>query len=199
MQTKTTTTAKEANNQLKRTLVESKLRMIRESHSLALRSTLAQHPCVRSTLMLLPPALRASATVDMSTYTNSVRIYISLRDLDSFKDKTLTKVLEKFSGDEWKALPSSAWAIGDKPNVDYRFTRRIPWDTHKLHRTAAYKWLDIHAPYDIPQSFEIELTLCAYVKGDSDMCRIEVKGVKEEVVTREVRVIRCGDTEMPLL
>lgn len=198
MQTKTIK-AQDANNSMKRSLVEAKRRMIRESHSMALRSTLAQHPSVRAVLMLLPPALRHSASVDMSMYTNSVRMYVSIRDLASFKDKALTSLLSKFAGDEWKTQPSSAWAIGDKPNVDYRFTRRIPWDTHKLHRTAAYKWLDIHAPYEIPQSFEIELTICAYVKGDSDMCRIEVKGVKEEVVTREVRVIRCGDTEMPLL
>lgn len=199
MQTKTTIKAQDANNSMKRTLVESKRRMIRDSHTLVLRSTLPAHPCVRSTLMLLPPALRASASVDLSTYTNSVRIYVSIRELSTFKDKALISLLSKFAGEEWKPLPSSAWAIGGNPNVDYRFTRRFPWDTHKLHRTAAYKWLDIHAPYDIPSFFEIELTICAYVKGDSDTCRIEVKGVKEEVITREVRVIRCGDTEMPLL
>lgn len=191
--------AQDANNSLKRSLAESKRRMIRDSHMMALRSTLAQHPSVRAVLMLLPPALRASASVDMSIYTNSVRIYVSIRDLDSFKDKALTSLLSKFMGDEWVAGNSSAWAIGDKPNVDYRFTRRLPWDTHKLHRTAAYKWLDTNAPYDIPKTFEIEVTICAYVKGDSDMCRIEERGVKEEVITRPVRVIRCGDTEMPLL
>lgn len=184
-------------NTVHKTQAEAKQRVMREAHALALRANLPYNPAVRAILMLLPPALRATATVDVSNHSNVVRIYASVRNLDSFKDKALTSLLSKFMGDEWRAH-SNAWTLGNQPNMDYTFTRVMAWDTSKESRSASYKWLEKHDTHSLPKTFDVSVTVCAYVKGDSELCRIEERGMKEEVVSRPIRVIRCGDTEVAL-
>ena len=176
---------------------EAKHRVMREAHAIALRASLPYNPNVRAILMLLPPALREYATLDVSTHGNTVRMWVNVRDLDSFKDKLLTTLLAKFCGDEWKAH-SNAWSIGNQPNVDYIFNRVVAWDTSRESKSASYKWLEKHDRHALPKTFNMHVTIGAYVKGDSEMCRIEERGVKEEVVLRPIRVIRCGDTDVAL-
>lgn len=176
---------------------ETKQCVMREAHAIALRASLPYNPNVRAVLMMLPPALREHANLDVSTHGNTVRMWVYVRDLDSFKDKRLTSVLAKFCGDEWRAN-SNAWSVGNQPNMDYTFNRTVAWDISKESRSASYKWLEKHDHHALPKTFDLHVTISAYVKGDSEMCRIEERGMKEEVVSRPIRVIRCGDTDVAL-
>jgi hypothetical protein len=90
---------------------------------------------------------------------------ISIRDLDSFKSPKLTKVLEKFMGDEWKSRVNDY--PNETPNKDFHFGKQVG-------------------------EFAIDVSIYAYVKSDSPLCRVVVTGVTERVVREEIKEIVCS-------
>lgn len=157
-------------------------------HKQAMRIELARHPVVRNILMMFPPALREDVRLDISDYSEAVNITLTLRDLDSFKDSRLVKLLAKFAGDEWGARTAD-YTYSDAPNRDYYFYRTIDWTPKPSKHT---KWIEANCgDYHIPYNFRINITLFTYVKSDSPTCRIVVKGVKEEIVRKEITEIVC--------
>lgn len=131
---------------------------------MARRATLVKHPAVKAAFESFPLRLRRQVHMSLSDYSDTVRISITMRNLDSFKDKALLSVLEPFA--EWQSHTSD-YTYG-QPNRDYSFTLR--------HH----------------EGFNIEVFVWAYVKEDSPLCRIVVTGIKEEVVRTEVKEIVCA-------
>ena len=130
----------------------------------------AHRPEVKAAWALIPPALRKNVNVSLASYGHGMYLSCWLRELDSFKDKRLVKLLEKFDSPEWCASTSDY--TYDAPNRDFRFVRVV-------HPTDGF-----------PQ-FDITVCFYTYVKSDSPLCRIEVKEVVEEV-KREIRQIICA-------
>ena len=95
----------------------------------------------------------------------------TLRNLDSFKVPKLTCLLERFRGSEWTARVNEY--TNDSPNKDVHFEQRIP-ETGQYHE------------------FTLNVSIYAYVKSDSPLCRIVVTGVTERVVREEVKQIVCA-------
>lgn len=158
-------------------------------HESAIRAELARHPEVKATLALFPPKLRPEVRLSVSDYSDGVQFTLSLRDLDSFKDKTLTKLLAKFAGDEWQTR-STDFTHSDTPNRDFSFTRKVAWTPKPSKHT---RWIETHCgPYHIPTSFDINISLYTYVKSDSPMCRVVVTDVVEKIVREEVKQIVCA-------
>ena len=114
----------------------------------------------------LPSALRAQSYLSLGLYSKRVRITTTLRNLDSFKDKKLTVLLERFMGDDW-ATRSDDYAE-DEPNRDYECIK------------------------ELGDNFEIRILIGAYVKSDSPLCRVVVTGVTERIVREETREIVCA-------
>jgi hypothetical protein len=158
-------------------------------HKHAIRVELARHPEVKNILMLFPPAMREEVRLEISGYTDTVNLMLTLRDLDSFKDKALTKLLTKFASDDaWQARTVD-YTHSETPNRDFTFTRDIPWTPKPSKHT---KWIDENCgDYHIPQAFRIHVSLYTYVKSDSPTCRIVVKGIQEEIVRKEITEIVC--------
>jgi hypothetical protein len=148
--------------------------------------------------------------LDVDQNAETVRIGVSLRDLDSFKDPRLMKVLEAFVGDggagsavadgaEWES--STADYAFTMPNRDYSFTRRLSLaDPTRLPpglRKAlarAHDTLSALTPWDAstPKELKIVVNVYAYVKSDSPLCRVVVTGVTERVVREEKKEIVCA-------
>lgn len=149
-----------------------------------LRPTLLRQPVVAKVFNSLPVAARAEARLSLGGSADCVYISLFLRNLDSFKDARLVNVLEKFA--DWKSN-SVDYTSGTQPNRDYNFDREFTWDHDK--RSVAYKKIIKECGY-LPQTFSINVGIYAYVKEDSDTCRIVVKE-REEVVKREERFIVC--------
>ncbi|MFN9113950.1 MAG: hypothetical protein ACK5XN_28110, partial [Bacteroidota bacterium] len=103
-----------------------------------------------------------------SVFSNSVFINLHMFDLDSFKDKRFTNLLERFI--DWEATTNDY--THHLPNKDVRFDKRC-YD-------------------DKVGDFTISVQIMAYVKPDSPLCRIVVTGVTEEVVRKEVKQIVCA-------
>lgn len=146
----------------------AKTSAIEAAKRMALKLLLLRHPEVKATFNLLPAKVRKDATLQLSTYGNSVFINFVMYDLDSFKDTQLTKVLEKFI--DWDTTTNDY--CGRVPNKDFRFDK-------KCHD-------------DKVGDFEISVSVYAYVKADSPLCRIVVTGVTEEIVRKEVKQIVCA-------
>jgi len=106
----------------------------------------------------------------------------------------LLKVLDTFAAGDWDA--SSSDYTYNQPNRDYRFKRTIDRPLDTLRLTAAERrslsWLDTHASYSIPTELTLTVGIYAYVKADSDACRIEVVGIEEEVIKKEIKRIVCA-------
>lgn len=135
---------------------------------MALKPVLLRHPEVKAAFNLMPAKVRKDATLSLSTYGNTVFISVILHDLDSFKDKALTSVLERFL--DWNTSTSDC--TSGVPNKDFRFDKRC-------HDEKA-------------GDFEISVAVYAYVKADSPLCRIVVTGVTEEIVRKEIKQIVCA-------
>lgn len=173
-------------------------------HKRILVGACLRHPQVKGVYLALTKAAhracpegfndRPTPYISVSDYNAAIDIGVSLRDLDSFKDAGLLKLLDAFTDGDWDA--SSSDYTYAQPNRDYRFKRTIDRPLDALRLTAAerrsLKWLDTRATYSIPT--ELTLTVCvyAYVKADSDACRIEVVGIEEEVIRKEVKRIVCA-------
>lgn len=161
------------------------------AHHAALKPQVTRSPEVRAVLRMLPPELRTADTTYVSVNSfgakHEVYIYVYLRDLDNFKDDPrLTRVLERFAGEEWTA-DTTDWTGNTLPNRDYRFTRTTPWVTSM--RSTHARWLAEHD--SLPTSLYVSVTLAAYVRSDSPTCRIVTTGIKEEIVRREIKEIVC--------
>lgn len=149
-----------------------------------IRPTLLRQPVVARVFNSLPPAVRADARLSLYASSDTVFIAIALRGLDSFKDKRLLTVLEKFA--DWQSQ-SADYTSSTEPNRDYTFTREFTWEHDK--RSIAYKKLIKEGAY-APDTFGICVGVYAYVKEGSASCRIVVKE-HEEVVKRVEKFIVC--------
>jgi len=143
-----------------------------EAKRLAARVALLKHPAVKAAFEAFPLVMRKDVNVSLSAYGDSVFMNTSLRGLDSFKSPKLTKVLEKFVGDEWSARVNE-YTNDLSPNKDFHFERRV-------------------AIASAISEFTISVSLYAYVKSDSPLCRIVVTGVTERVVREETKEIVCA-------
>ena len=157
-----------------------------ETATRLIKPTLLRQPAVSQVFHTLPPKLRASTQVRLATFSDTVFISTLLSNLDGFKDPRLLTLLNRFIEPGWKAATSD-FTSGDVPNRDFTFTRRFTWE-HDT-RAVAYKKL-IKEGLNIPQTFEITVTISAWVKEDSPTCRIVTKE-KEEVMKRVERFIVC--------
>lgn len=113
---------------------------------------------------MLPPSLRKGVYVSADACDATLRMGVSLRELDSFKDKRLTRLLEKFA--DWES--STQDYTYTQPNRDFMFTHQTPF------------------------GIRIRVAIYAYVKSDSPLCRVVVKGVTTRVVEEEIREIVCA-------
>jgi hypothetical protein len=157
-------------------------------HKQAIRVELARHPAVKDVLMMFPPALREEVRLSVSDFGDGVNFSLRIQDLESFKDKTLTKLLAKFAGDEW-ASHTNDYTDG-MPNRDFHFNRDIPWTPKPSKHT---RWIEANCgAYHIPYTFRLSVSLFTYVKSDSPTCRIVVEGYEEEVVRKEIKKIVCA-------
>ena len=138
---------------------------------LSARVALLKHPAVRAAFEAFPPAMRKDVDLSLSTYGDSVYMNTTMRNLESFKVPKLTCLLERFMGDEWTARVNEY--TNDTPNKDFHFERRIG-ETGQYHE------------------FTLNVSIYAYVKSDSPLCRIVVTGVTERVVREEVKQIVCA-------
>jgi hypothetical protein len=136
-----------------------------EAKRLAARVALLKDPAVKAAFEAFPPVMRKDVNVSLSSYGDTVFMNLSIRDLDSFKSPKLTKVLEKFMGDEWKLRVNDY--PNETPNKDFHFGKQVG-------------------------EFAIDVSIYAYVKSDSPLCRVVVTGVTERVVREEVREIVCS-------
>jgi hypothetical protein len=176
------------------------LRSLRRVHTLsALAPHLLTHPLVLRTYRTLRVALAADRNdagpwVDISQTADVVRFGATLYELDSLKDERLLQALEPFADStDWTA-GSTDWTYSDRPNRDYSFTQRVELD--RFVRSAA-----LPAPLcrallragDLaPQAFDLRVVICAYVKSDSPLCRVVVKGIEEKIVREEIKEIVCA-------
>lgn len=158
-------------------------------HKQAIRVELARHPEIKNILKMFPPALRKEVRLSVSGYSDGVNFSLTMRDLESFKDKQLVKLLAKFAGDEWQTQTAD-YANSEMPNRDFHFNRDVPWTPKPSKHT---RWIEANCgAYHIPTSFRVYITLCTYVKSDSPTCRIVVEGYEEEVVRKEIKKIVCA-------
>lgn len=158
-------------------------------HRSALMPLLVGSQPVRSTLMLLPPAARRDASLDVGTTEPRVAVAVGFYRLSSFKDKRLARALEPFVTDSSWSAETREWAL-TTPNRDYVFHRKMPLPQQALDSTHA-RWLRKHAPCKMPSEFTLWMYVYAYVKSDSATCRVVVTGVKEKVVREEIKEIVC--------
>ena len=138
---------------------------------LSARVALLKHPAVRAAFEAFPPAMRKDVDLSLSTYGDSVYMNTTMRNLESFKVPKLTCLLERFMGDEWKARVNEY--TNDTPNKDFHFERRVDGC-----RMACV-------------DFTLNVTIFAYVKSDSPLCRVVVTGVTERMVREETKEIVC--------
>ena len=146
----------------------AKANAIEAAKRLALKPLILKHPEVKAAFNLLPAKVRKDATLALSSYGNTVFISLTMYDLDSFKDKQLTSVLERFL--DWETT-TNEYTSG-LPNKDFRFDKKCKDDK--------------------AGEFEISVAVYAYVKSDSPLCRIVVTGVTEEIVRKETKQIVCA-------
>lgn len=181
-----------------------KRRAVIAQHKRVLHAALVRLPQVKPLFVTLAKAGLGGEHpwVTTSEYSAEVSLGLTLRELESFKDGRLTKLLSAFAGDEWTATTTDY--TYDQPNRDYRFTMEIEapladlLDEQRrgLRLTAAEQrslaWLREQAPYEVPRTVLLTVCIYAYVKADSDACRIEVVGIEEEVIKKEIKRIVCA-------
>jgi hypothetical protein len=97
----------------------AKASAIETAKRMALKPLLLKHPEVKAAFNLLPAPVRKNAMLSLSTYGNSVFISVTMYDLDSFKDKKLTSILERFL--DWETT-TNEYTSG-LPNKDFRLRK----------------------------------------------------------------------------
>lgn len=140
-----------------------------EAKRLTAKAHILKHHEVKAAFDLIPLNLRKDAAVALSCFSNSVFINVPLLDLDSFKDKKFTNLLERFI--DWETTTND-YAYSSTPNKDVRF--------------------DKYAYDERVGRFTISVQIMAYVKADSPLCRIVTTGFTEEVVRKEIKQIVCA-------
>ena len=130
------------------------------------RTALMKNPDVRAAFEALPLNVRKGATLSMGY--SSVYITLNMYDLTSFKDKRLTNVLERFI--DWPTRVNEY--TSGAPNKDFVFEKRL------------------NDP--VVGNFELSVTVYAYVKSDSPLCRVVVTDVIERIAREEVKQIVCA-------
>jgi len=136
-----------------------------EIKRMATRAAMLKRPEVKAAFEAFPLTMRRSVGMSVASYSNTIYINATVRGLDSFKDAKLTRLLERFMGSEWTARVNEY--TNDTPNKDFHFERQV-------------------------DGFTIHVSIYAYVKSDSPLCRIVVTGVTERVVREEVKQIVCA-------
>lgn len=132
------------------------------------RIALLRNPAVKEVFGMFPLKLRTGLSLDASSFSNSIYIVACIPDLNSFKEKSFVSLLGRFI--DWEV--SCTDYTHNSPNKDFRFTK-----------TLQDKVLG---------EFNIVVSVMAYVKSDSPLCRIVVTGVTEEVVRKEIKEIVCA-------
>lgn len=120
-------------------------------------------PEIQKIFEMFPPSLRRRVSVGAEAWIETVRFSLSFDGLSSFKDKNLTRVLERFA--DWDSQTTDY--TFNMPNRDFYFT------------------------YKHPYGLTFRVGIYAYVKSDSPTCRVVVRGVKQRVVEEEIREIVC--------
>lgn len=161
-------------------------------HRAALRVRVLEAPAVQAIMQLFPRSMRKDVRIDCSDYSNTVTFSLYMRDLDSLKDRRLMRALDAFVSDpDW--IASSNDYTYETPNRDYRFNKKtsIP-----MPANAHARWLEKHCYFwhedKTTLPVEIQIFISAYVKQDSDSCRIEVVERIEKVIVEEVKRIVCA-------
>ena len=169
----------------------------KEQHRSVLHDACMRLPEVKRAFALLTRATSENNPwpwLSVGAYTPTIDIGVSMRNLDSFKDTSLLRLLSQFAGDEW--TPETTDYTYSEPNRDYRFKREIHNPLSGLRLTAAERrslaWLEAHDGWCVPKVCTLTVAVYAYVKADSDACRIEVVGIEEEVVKKEIKRIVCA-------
>ena len=171
---------------------QARQQAIANAHRAALRVRVLEAPQVQAMLTLFPRNMRKDVRIDCSDYSNTVTFSLYLRDLDSLKDKKLMRVLDAFVSDPGWDSSSNDYTY-DTPNRDYRFNKKmsIPMPANEHARWLeknSYFWHEDKTVLPV----EIQIFISAYVKADSDSCRIEVVDRRETVVIEEVKRIVCA-------
>jgi hypothetical protein len=174
-------------------LAAARLSAQRNAHQASLRPHLLSAPEVRAALAALKhtmPKQHAELGVYVSDYAHTVYLTLKLNNLNSLKDKVLAKVLLPFVGDEAWRSHTNDYTFGEEPNRDFSFERgvRVPI----VRKTPAVRWLQRHTGMGDAVYMSLNVRISAYVKQDSDSCRIEVVERIEEVVIKEVKRIVCA-------
>lgn len=183
---------------------QHKAQRAKEQHRAVLHDACMRMPEVKRAFTLLTRPLRhrrpdgvpqgATPWLSAGSYSPTVDLGMPMRNLDSFKDPALVFLLSHFAGDEW--TPETTDYTYSEPNRDYRFKREIHNPLFGLRLTAAERrslaWLEEHDRWYIPKVCTLTVAVYAYVKADSDACRIEVVGVEEEVIKKEIKRIVCA-------
>lgn len=171
---------------------QAKQDAIANAHRAALRVRILDAPAVQAVLALFPRNVRKEVSISCSDYSNRVNFSLYIRDLDSLKDKRLMRVLEAFATDPaWNS--SSNDYTYETPNRDFRFDKKL---AIPMPATPAARWLEKHFMFwhedKTTLPVEVSIYISAYVKMDSDSCRIEVVDRVEKVVIEEVKRIVCA-------
>ena len=181
----------------------AKRRAVIAQHKRVLYAAFVRLPQVKPIFVALAKAALGGEQpwVTVGDYNAAIDVGLTMRELPSFKDGRLTKLLARFAGDAWRS--STTDYTYDQPNRDYRFAMEIeaPLGAYgpghpALRLTAAERrslaWLREHASWEVPRTLQINVGIYAYVKADSDACRIEVVGIEEEVLKKEIKRIVCA-------
>lgn len=191
---------------------------VRRAQALAtLAPHLAAHPQVRRAYTALTRALPKGSGLtpwlDISSNAQAVTIGLSLENLESFKDALLLDALEPFAGAGTDGAGTPVWRsesrdyVYSAPNRDYWFTQSLAlWEGDGTSVAAislprvlqrayarAYSVLeDMGEAWALPKTFELRVGIYAYVKSDSPLCRVVVKGIEEKIVREEIKEIVCA-------
>jgi hypothetical protein len=172
---------------INRQIKEAARTSIIHANEALLRATLPNHPEVRKVLASIPRRLRKDLSISNSSFSSNFFIYMSMRELPSFKHLGLQRVLERFA--DWDANTRDHTENSDNvPNRDYHFSKEFAWSHDMRKRHVKY----LASNYVLPETFKVTVVIMAYVKPDSDACHLEVVEVKEEVVRKEVKRIVCA-------
>jgi hypothetical protein len=176
--------------------VLAKQQSLAAAHRAALRPIYLDQPEVRNVLKCIPAKLRKDVSVSPSDYSDNITFYLTVRDLPSFKDKALTRVLEAFAGDDWSSCSNDY--TYDQPNRDFVFTKTLtvplPVNAHTrwLKKQGYIHWSEYEGDAGPSVRVEVKVFISAYVKSDSPLCRVEVVERKETIVIEEVKRIVCA-------
>lgn len=168
----------------------------------------------------LPKDSGLTPWLDIHSNAQAVTIGLSLENLESFKDALLLDVLEPFAGAGTDGAgtpgePGPVWRSESRdytysaPNRDYWFTQSLAlWEgdytsaavasislPRALQRAYARAYAvlkDMGEAWALPKTFELRVGIYAYVKSDSPLCRVVVKGIEEKIVREEIKEIVCA-------